>query len=333
MESRVALRVLAEVTESQWGLVTSAQALARGVSHMNLARLVDSGDLIRLAHGVYRDAGAPGPEHEELHAAWLATEPKRLAYERLADRPPSAVVSGESAASLHAIGNLRATRSELTTATRRQTRRTDVHYRTRKLPAEDVTVRGGLPVTTRERTIADLVETREDLTNVGNALRDAVNQSELDTSRLAELLAPLAERNGHRRGDGAALLAELFRIAGIDRDGVIKRIAAVPELSARITVENLERLAKVDVSTLRDPAHRHLAMTLQPLFEQLAVKSEELRRALESVGHDRDDVAAGADGPALAEIRQVADAMTSADWARLASALQLARPPEEIDHS
>ncbi|WP_448811073.1 type IV toxin-antitoxin system AbiEi family antitoxin domain-containing protein [Agromyces bauzanensis] len=333
MKSRDALRALAEVTESQWGLVTSAQALARGVSHMNLTRLVDSGDLIRLSHGVYRDAGAPGPEHEELHAAWLATEPKRLAYERLSDRPPSAVVSGESAASLHGIGDLRAMRSELTTATRRQTQRTDIRYRTRELPADDISVRDGLPVTTRERTIADLVEAREDLSNVGKALRDAVSQSELDTGRLTELLAPLAERNGHRKGDGAALLAELYRIAGIDRDGMIEQIVAAPELSARITLKNLERLAKLDVSMLLDPANRQLAMTLQPLFQQLAVKSEELRHALESVSQNGDEVTASADGPTLAEIRQIANVMTPADWAVLASALRLARLSEEIDPS
>ncbi|WP_394553123.1 type IV toxin-antitoxin system AbiEi family antitoxin domain-containing protein [Agromyces sp. MMS24-JH15] len=333
MKSREALRVLAEVTESQWGLVTSAQALARGVSHMNLARLADAGDLIRLTHGVYRDAGAPGPEHEELHAAWLATEPKRLAWERLSDRPPSAVVSGESAARLHRIGDLRAMRSELTTATRRQARHADIRYRTRELPIEDVTVREGLPVTTRERTIADLVEAREDLSNVGNVLRDAVNQSELDTDRLIELLAPLAARNGHRKGDGTALLAELYRIAGIDRDSVIEQIDAVHEVSTRVMVKNLERLANLDVSMFRDPANVQLAMTLQPVFEKLIAKSEELRHALESVSPNEDEAAARGDGPTLAEIREIANVMESTDWAELASALRLARASQETDPS
>ena len=36
MKSRVALQQLAEVTESQWGMVTSAQARARGIAHMTL---------------------------------------------------------------------------------------------------------------------------------------------------------------------------------------------------------------------------------------------------------------------------------------------------------
>ncbi|HMR12550.1 MAG TPA: type IV toxin-antitoxin system AbiEi family antitoxin domain-containing protein [Arachnia sp.] len=243
MQSRMALRVLAEVSESQWGMVTSAQARARGVTHMNLTRLTETGDLVRVAHGVYRDAGAPSADHEELRAAWLMTDPARLAYERLSDQPPSAVVSGESASRLHRIGDLRAVRHEFTTPRRRQTQRPEVRYRTRVLPEQDVTVRDGLPVTTKERTIADLVEDRQDLSIVGDALRDAAGQSRLDTDRLTELLSPLAERNGYERGDGDALLSELLRIAGLDLDQLAERLAAIPDLSSRMATNYLNSLS------------------------------------------------------------------------------------------
>ena len=99
MKSRVALQQLAEVTESQWGMVTTAQARAQGIDHMTLKRLNDDGHLIRLIHGVYRNAGAPSAEHEELRAAWLAAEPRRLALERLHDNRPGIVVSGPLGAS------------------------------------------------------------------------------------------------------------------------------------------------------------------------------------------------------------------------------------------
>lgn len=243
MESRAALRALAEASESQWGLITSAQARARGVTHMNLTRLADSGDLVRVAHGVYRDAGAPSADHEELRAAWLMTDPPRLAYERLSEHPPSAVVSGESASRLHGIGDLRAMRHEFTTPRRRQTQRPDVRYRTRELPEQDVTICDGLPATTRERTIADLVEDRQDLSIVGDALRDAAGQSRLNAERLAELLGPLAERNGHKRGDGDALLSELLRLAGLDLDQLAKRLSAIPDLSSRMATNYLSSLS------------------------------------------------------------------------------------------
>ena len=234
MKSRVALQQLAEVTESQWGMVTTAQARVQGIDHMTLKRLNDDGYLIRLIHGVYRSAGAPSAEHEELRAAWLAAEPRRLALERLHDNRPGIVVSGESAARLHGIGDLWATRSEFTSPTRRQSQRLDVRYRTRNLPREDVTVRDGLPTTTRERTIADLIEDRQDLSTVADALRDATRQSSLDTERLTELLAPLARRNGCAAGDGAALLEKLSRSAGIDEDSWVRRIAENGPLMAKI---------------------------------------------------------------------------------------------------
>ncbi|GAA1759796.1 type IV toxin-antitoxin system AbiEi family antitoxin domain-containing protein [Agromyces humatus] len=249
MKSRDALRALAEVSASQWGMVTSAQASARGVSHMNITRLAESGDLVRLSHGVYRDAGAPGGQYEDLRAAWLATDPAKLAYERLSEHPGSAVVSGESAARLHGIGDLRAMKSEFTTPTRKQTQRADIRYRTRALPEQDVTVREGLPTTTRERTIADLVEDRNDLSIVGNALRDAAWQSRLDVDRLTELLCPLADRNGHRRGDGDALLEELMRVAGIDQNSIAKQIASIPELGGLIAAQYLENLPMIETTS------------------------------------------------------------------------------------
>lgn len=324
MKSREALRVLAEVSEAQWGLVTSAQANARGVSHMNLTRLTEAGDLIRLSHGVYRDAGAPDPQHEHLRAAWLATDPGRLAYERLQEWPPSAVVSGESATRLHGIGDLRALRSEFSTRMRRQSQRSDVRYRTRPLPSNDVTVRDGLPVTTVERTIADLVEDRQDFSIVAGALRDAATQSQLDTGWLAELLSPLAVRNGHRKGDGAALLAELLRIAGIDFEHLARQLNGVPGISARITAIQFERLAETDFRTVPDAAHSELATTVRPIFEQLAGLSVRLQQAIDSARAGGEvDVAT------LSDADRVARALEAANWTRLASTTRQPAPSAE----
>lgn len=86
MKAMDALRVLAEVTSDQWGMVTSAQALMHGITRLDLSRLAASGHLERLAHGVYKDAGAAGDEFEGIHAAWLGTEPKRTSVVRLHDR-------------------------------------------------------------------------------------------------------------------------------------------------------------------------------------------------------------------------------------------------------
>lgn len=321
MKSRQALRVLAEVSESQWGMVTSAQASARGISHMNLTRLTDSGDLVRLSHGVYKDAGAPGGLHEELHAAWLATDPAKLAYERLSERPGSAVVSGESAARLHGIGDLRGMRSEFTTPTRKQTQRADVRYRTRALPEQDVTVRDGLPTTTRERTIADLVEGRHDFSVVGDALRDAARQSRLNVDRLTELLGPVAERNGYRKGDGDALLDALMHVAGIDQESLAKQIASVSSLGGLVAAQYLEGLSKFDVTSLLEPLVQQLA-ELHPHEEYsrlIAPISEALSKIAPSALPDMSAIASSVMEPVRARL---VEQLRAADWATLALTMQ-----------
>lgn len=321
MKSRTALRELAEVTESQWGMVTSAQATARGVSHLSLSRLTESGDLVRLAHGVYKDAGAPSDEHEALRAAWLAVEPERLAWERVKDRPGFATVSGESAAVLHGIGNLRAMRSEFTTPVRRQTQRRDVRYRTRTLTSADVTIRDGLPVTTPERTIADLIEDRAQLDHVADALRDAAGKSRIDTDRLTELLAPLAERNGHRKGDGEALLEQLRESARIDITSLSKQLASIPDLGALVT---RDYLASIDLSALFDtPALRSLASGQR---KQLAAMSRAIGKLVASNTPAQDGItkalgsfgAAGVPMHTETILRSITQALNAVDWASLA---------------
>lgn len=209
-----ALKVLAEVTASQWGLVTASQAASLGVSRLMLSRLADAGHLLRLMHGVYRDAGAPGDEFEALRAAWLSTHPGEVAEIRLRSLIDGVVVSGVSAAHLHHIGDLPPDRHEFSTPRRRQSQRAEIHYRTRALTQQDITIVHGLPVTTRERTIADLVEGRTDLSLVADAVGDALRSGHLDLARLQTLLAPLAARNGLPVGDGNALLDRLVEMSG-----------------------------------------------------------------------------------------------------------------------
>lgn len=332
MKSRQALRVLAGVSESQWGMVTSAQAGARGVSHMNLTRLTESGDLIRLSHGVYKDAGAPGGQHEELRAAWLATEPAKLAYERLGEHPASAVVSGESASRLHGIGDLRAMKSEFTTPTRKQTQRADIGYRTRVLPEQDITVREGLPTTTRERTIADLIEGRNDLSIVGNALRDAARKSRLDIDRLTELLSPLAERNGHRKGDGDALLDELMRVAGIDLENIAKQMAAIADLGGLITAKYLENLPKIDLAPFLASFAKQLAIEfpMDGYRKQLEAMSEALSKVVVMPTlPDMSALTAVIASSGIADVHaRLTQQLGAVDWASLALATQPSRKKE-----
>ncbi|MFD7075775.1 type IV toxin-antitoxin system AbiEi family antitoxin domain-containing protein [Nocardioides sp. NPDC057577] len=228
MKSNMAALRVATVTSMQWGIVTSAQAKAHGVTRLDLSRLETAGHLVRLTHGVYRNAGTPSDEFEDLRAAWLSTDPGRFATERLDDGPAGVIVSGASAAHLHQLGDIPADRHEFTTEHRRQTQRPDLRYRQRSVASREITIAAGLPVTTVERTLADLVEARTDLSLVADVLRDAVSKTTVDTASLTRLLAPLAARNGLRSGDGEGLLQRLLESAGVDADSLARQIAASP---------------------------------------------------------------------------------------------------------
>lgn len=176
------------------------------------------------------DAGAPGGEFDDLHAAWLSTDPERPAYERIKDGAEGTVVASESATRLHQMGDFRAVKHDFISPVRRQSQRREIRYRQRALDPRDVTLMEGLPVMTRERTIADLVEDVADLSLAADALRDGSWQTHLDLGRLEELLAPLAARNGFRTSDGAALLNRLMHIAGLDVESLSRLIERSPTL-------------------------------------------------------------------------------------------------------
>ena len=214
MKSKDALRVLADVTAYQWGMATSAQASMHGITRLDLSRLAADGQLERLAHGVYKDAGAPAGPHADLQAAWLSTEPKTMGTVRIKDGANGVVVAGKSAADLHDIGDFRALRHEFVSPARRQSQRSAIRYRQRTLDPRDVSL-------------------------VADALRDASRKRDLDLDRLRSLLAPLAQRNGLKQGDGAALMDRLMESAGIDIESLTRFIARSPTYSSLAQVASL----------------------------------------------------------------------------------------------
>lgn len=250
VRAKDALRALAEVTAYQWGMVTSAQVGMHGITRLDLSRLAAEGQLERLAHGVYKDAGAPTGPHDDLKAAWLSTEPKTMGEVRIKDGAHGVVVAGESAAGLHDIGDFRSLRHQFVSPARRQSQRSAIRYRLRTLNPCDVTLVESLPVMTMERTIADLIEEVGDLSLVADALRDVSRSRDLDLERLRTLLALLAHRNGLTKGDGAALLDRLMEIAGIDPEAVARRVAADAALGSRVAASYIGGLSQEDIARL-----------------------------------------------------------------------------------
>lgn len=203
---------LAGLAEDQWGLVTRRQAERAGLSRPTIERLVAEGSALeRVAHGVYRLAGTPVPDHLELRAAWLQLAPQVPAWER---DPQHGVVSHQSAAAVYGIGHLPADRHQFTTPKRRQSRRPDVRIHHRSIAPGEWTELSGLLVTRPSRIAADLLREREDPEAVAQLITDAIRNAYDHPARCARTLAPYAMQFGFRRRDGRALLRWFLDLVG-----------------------------------------------------------------------------------------------------------------------
>ena len=212
MVGSVTLSRIAEVTQDQWGLITRRQAELVGVPQTTMERLTVPGSVLeRVAHGVYRMAGAPEPDHLGLRAAWLQLEPGVWAWERT---PAQGVVSHRSAAALYRLGDLPADRHEFTLPSRKQTRRPDVRLHQRSLPARESVRLSGLPVTRPARIVSDLLDDHENPEGVAQIVADAIRGNYDHPGVFADSLAAEASRFGLRRGDGLGVMRWLLDLVG-----------------------------------------------------------------------------------------------------------------------
>jgi predicted transcriptional regulator of viral defense system len=221
-------------------MLTAAQATGQGIARSTLLRREQSGALERVRSGVYRLVGAPVSRLDDIRAAWLASEPGVQAWERLA--APDVIVGGAAAAWVHQIGDLYPSPFRLYTTTRRQTKHDDIKYSTRRLPLEDIAVLDGLPVTTRERTIADLLdEPGADLSLVADALRDAErSDSDIDADRLVSLLETYCKRLGY--ASGASLYEHLRSLTRVDEERLRNLLVHtnLPDLVESLAIDRVQ---------------------------------------------------------------------------------------------
>jgi len=255
-------------------MLTAAQASTDGIARSTLARREKTGTLERMRPGVYRLPGTPADRLEYIRAAWLASDPASVARDRLAS--PDVVVGGAAAAWVHGLGDLYPAPYLLYTAKRRQTGQDDVRYSRRHLPSSDVMILDGLPVTTPERTIADLLD-EGDLSLVADALRDAErSDNDLDVPALIGHLDTHARRLGH--ASGTELYAELRTRAGVDAER-LQDLVVSTDLTERLSAEIGEQMQRVLAPIIDDLNARTAAMvpdSLAPMRKQLDEQVERM---------------------------------------------------------
>lgn len=206
----MALSALGEYTSQQWGLVTAAQAVRAGVDRVTLARLADAGHLQPVRRGVYALDAAPEPRLREQQAVWLSLNPTVPSWERPKLDPGGGVVSHTSATIAHGVGDLVADAVELTTPRRRTSRDPAVRLRVGQLTEDEVVLLDGLPVTSLERTILDLLDRRTDASHVAQVVRDSIDEHRLDLPALTSRMGPHARAYGLKTRDGNRLLDHLL---------------------------------------------------------------------------------------------------------------------------
>ncbi|MBP2339253.1 hypothetical protein JOF41_005431 [Saccharothrix coeruleofusca] len=211
MERVRALQVVGDIASDQWGLFTTAQAEAEGVDRTTLTRLASAGLIEQVSRGVHLVVAAGTPTNLEERAAWLRLSPARRARERRATDEDNGVFSHRTACLLHELGDVPAPQVEITVPRRRTTRITGIRLHRAELAADEITTtRDGLPVTTVERTIEDLLADQVDGGHLGGVLADALRRHLVDPDRLAATAAIYAPAYGLALGSGRRLVQHLL---------------------------------------------------------------------------------------------------------------------------
>jgi hypothetical protein len=259
------IKTLTEISTTQWGLITTAQAEEAGVSRLKLSRLVERGLLVRLAHGVYRDAGAAESNYEPVKVAWLSTNPTLLTEERL--RNPDIIVGGTTATVLWDCGDLEPYPYQFYTKGRKQTQRKELKLLKTDFTDNDYQLVDGLPVARIEFVIADLLKRNYDNSLVFDVFKDArkwLKQSSqagvrIDLDYLQGNLDRIAKRNRFR--SGAEFLEYLHQSIGESQSDYMKTIY---EMTQSIT----ESFASMYINEAKTIAEK-IAQSHQSMFSEL----------------------------------------------------------------
>ena len=174
---------LYEFIEEQAGYFTAAQAQRVGFSWERLSNTVKSGKFQRVAQGVYRLVQFPGSAHEDLFIAWLITG-------------HNSTISHESALALYDLSDVLPGEVHIIVSRTASRRRKHIRLHTNKLESDEITRRGGLPVTTVARTIADVANSGLAEEQVHQAIREALRRGLV--SRV-ELLTQAKRRGGRAK--------------------------------------------------------------------------------------------------------------------------------------
>jgi len=147
--SKTLRRDLHAVAASQGGYFTASQAAEVGYDRRRFAYHVQAGNFERAGHGLYRLSTLPLSEHDEFVRLSL--------WSRGRDNKPQAVVSHETALSLHNLGELIPAKTHVTVPrTFRKRSMKGVVFHTGAVPQNERNQQDGFETTNPLRTLLDV---------------------------------------------------------------------------------------------------------------------------------------------------------------------------------
>lgn len=329
-----ALEILETIGSDQWGIVTTAQAQREGISRLQINRLAQKGVLQKDSQGVYFLPSAPMGPSAQIQASWISLDPKHFLSERWEDGP-KIVVSHESAAAIHGIGNLIPQADTFSATIRKQTSRTGIKILSNQdIDRDDIANIDGLPVTCVEKTVADLAAQRVERDYLSIIVADALEKEGVGflslASRLDEYSAHYAATSGRQLAEefflenssletnkniveqANAIKSKLnqqispeFR-AAMDSIGQAAQNAISPSLAS-----SFAQISSDQEESLRKLIQPIVTRNLQPIMKQLTpqvnlfVTSEELGKALKGMGLGAGVLGAGQLSDALLQSQKI----------------------------
>lgn len=159
------------LAEEQDGLFTSKEARSLGIQDSVLVRLRQRGRLEKMSRGVYRIAHYP--------AERLAQYREAILWAQASNGPEDIALSHETALLFYGISDVNPSRVNLTVPVSARMRRVHpkwIAVHRANLAPEDIQLHEGIPVTTVERSILDVLESNRRTDLARQAITDALRK-------------------------------------------------------------------------------------------------------------------------------------------------------------
>ena len=189
---RTRMDELYALAEEHDGLLRSKEARALGILDSVLVRLTQRGRLERMSRGVYRIAHYPVDRFTQYREAVLWAQASHHGEERVA-------LSHETALLLYGISDVNPSRVHLTVPKAVRLRRKHPEWimiHRADLTVPEISQHEGMPVTTVERSIMDVLSTTHRTDIARQAITDALREGLLSTAQ-ASGLRKIINRSAH----------------------------------------------------------------------------------------------------------------------------------------